>query len=169
MDKKFTIVRYFAYGLEILLLFVLQSTPNFIPEVFGGRPLLLIPAALTIAYFEPEIPAMFFGIACGVLLDFGYGDNVGYYTVILGVISFVLGWIFSDYMVVSFFNATAFSAGIITGVVCLFFLFFYIFAGKGEAGMYFLTHYVSKIIYTILCSVLLYFLNKGLFRALLDY
>ena len=86
MDKKFTVVRYFAFGIEILILFILQSTPNLIPEVFGGRPLLLIPAAITIAYFEPEIPAMFFGIACGVLLDLGGGDNIGYYTIMLGVI-----------------------------------------------------------------------------------
>lgn len=169
MDRKFTIVRYFAYAVEILLLFIFQSTPGLIPEVFGGKPMLLIPAALTIAYFEPEIPAMFYGIACGALLDFGYGDNLGYYTVMLGVICFLLGWIFSDYMVVSFFNATAFSAVIITGLIGLNFLLFYIFAGKGEPGLYFITHYASKIIYTFLCGVIIYFLNKGLFRSLLDY
>ncbi len=169
MDKKFTIVRYFAFGLEILLLFIIQATPNFIPEIFGGRPLLLIPAVLTIAYFEPEIPAMFFGIAGGVLLDLSYSDNIGYYTITLGIICFLLGWIFRDYMVVSFFNATAFSAVIIVGVISIYFLIFYIFAGKGEAGMYFLYHYVSKIIYTFVCGILLYFVNKGLFRALLDY
>ncbi|MEE3427761.1 MAG: rod shape-determining protein MreD [Ruminococcus sp.] len=169
MDRKFTIVRYIAFGIEILILFILQSTPNLIPEVFGGRPLLLIPAAITIAYFEPEIPAMFYGIACGILLDLGYSEFPGYYTIMLGVICFLLGWIFRDYMVVSFFNATAFSAVIITGVIGINFLFFYVFAGKGEAGMYFLTHYVSKIIYTFLCGIVLYFINKGLFRSLLDY
>lgn len=169
MDKKFTVVRYFAFGIEILILFILQSTPNLIPEVFGGRPLLLISAAITIAYFEPEIPAMFFGIACGVLLDLGGGDNIGYYTIMLGVICFLLGWIFRDYMVISFFNATAFSAVIITGVICINFLFFYIFAGKGEAGMYFVQHYISRIVYTFLCGIVLYFINKGLFRSLLDY
>lgn len=169
MDKKFTVVRYIAFGLEILLLFIIQSTPNLIPEVMGGQPLLLIPAALTIAYFEPEIPAMFFGLSCGILLDLGCGDNLGYYTVLLGVICFLLGWIFRDYMVVSFLNATAFSAVIITVLICVNFLFFYIFAGKDEPGMYFLNHYVSKIIYTVLCGVILYFVNKGLFRSLLDY
>lgn len=169
MDKKFTVVRYIAYGVEILLLFILQSTPNLMPEIFGGKPLLLIPAAITIAYLEPEIPAMFYGIACGVLLDLGYGDNIGYYTILLGAVCFVLGWIFSDYMVVSFFNATAFSAIITTGLVCIYFLFFYLFAGKNEPGLYFVTHYVSRIVYTFLCGVVLYFINKGLFRALLDY
>lgn len=169
MDKKFTVVRYIAYGLEILLLFILQATPNLLPEVFGGKPLLLIPAALTIAFFEPEIPAMFFGIACGVLLDFGYGDNIGYYTVMLGIICFILGWIFRDYMVVSFLNATAFSAVIIAGLICLNFLFFYLFAGKDEPGLYFVSHYISRAVYTFLCGIILYFINKGLFRSLLDY
>ena len=169
MDKKFTVVRYFAYGMEILLLFILQSTPNLIPELFGGKPLLLIPAAITIALFEPEIPAMFFGISSGILLDLGYGDNIGFYTVTLGVICFLLGWIFRDYMVVSFLNATAFTTVITTGLICLYFLFFYIFAGKGEAGFYFVNHYISKIVYTFLCGVILYFLNKAIFRSLLDY
>ena len=43
--------RYLAYTLEILVLFLLQETPNFIPCLWGIRPTLLIPAALTIALF----------------------------------------------------------------------------------------------------------------------
>ncbi len=169
MDRKFTAARYFAYGLEILLLFILQSTPNLLPELFGGKPLLLLPAAITIALFESEIPAMFFGLASGILLDLGYGDNIGFYTVMLAIVCFLLGWIFRDYMVVNFLNATAFTAVITAGLICLYFLLFYIFSGKSGAGYYFINHYVSKIVYTFLCGIILYFLNKGLFRSLLDY
>ena len=42
-------IRFFAYFLEILVLFMVQETPGLMPSVYGVRPTLLIPAALLIA------------------------------------------------------------------------------------------------------------------------
>ncbi|HCB90399.1 MAG TPA: rod shape-determining protein MreD, partial [Ruminococcaceae bacterium] len=50
-----------GYSIEILVLFVLQETPGLIPEIGGARPVMLIPAAVCIAMFESETPAMAFG------------------------------------------------------------------------------------------------------------
>lgn len=168
MEKKYTVFRYIAYGLEIIILFVIQTTPFLLPEILGGRPLLLIPAALTIAFLEKEIPAMFFGLACGLLMDLGYSDNAGFYTFALVLICFALGMIFRDYMVVSFLNATAFTSVVTVTLVCLFFLFYYIIPGKGNVLCYFAQHCISQIIYTILCGMALYFLNRALHRNLRD-
>ncbi len=168
MNTRYTVFRYVAYGLELLLLFILQSTPRLIPEIFGGKPLLLLPAVLTIAYLEDSLPAMFFGLAGGVLLDLGYSDNIGYYSFLLTVICFALSLIFRDYMVVSFFNATAFTAVITTVLVCVYFLFFFIFAGRENSMFYFVQHYISRIIFTILCGMPLYLLNKFIYRNLRD-
>ena len=41
-------IRFFAYFLEILVLFMVQETPGLMPSVYGVRPTLLIPAALLI-------------------------------------------------------------------------------------------------------------------------
>lgn len=168
MEKKYTIVRYVAYGLEILILYILQGTPVFLPEIAGGKPLILIPVALTIAFFENEIPAMFFGLASGALLDIGTGGNIGYYTVMLTIICFAIGVIFRDYMVVSFLNAMAFCSAISVGLICINFVVFYIFSGKAEAGTYFVNHYISRIIYTIVISPIFYYVNKGLYKNLRD-
>ncbi|MCH5298538.1 MAG: rod shape-determining protein MreD [Ruminococcus sp.] len=168
MNTRYTAVRYTAYALELLLLFVLQSTPRLLPEILGGKPLLLLPAALTIAFLEDSIPAMFFGLAGGVLLDFGYSDNVGYYAFLLTIICFVLSLIFRDYMVVSFLNATAFTAAITSVLMCVYFLFFFIFAGRENSLIYFVQHYISRIIFTILCGMPLYLLNKFIYRNLRD-
>lgn len=168
MDKRYTIFRYIAYSLEILILYVLQGTPVLIPEIFGGRPLFLIPVALTIAFFENEVTAMFFGLACGVLLDVGMGGNLGFYTIIMTLSGFIIGNIFRDYMVVSFINAMAFCSAFSGGIICLYFLLFYIFAGRGEVDYYFVNHYLSRIIYTIAVSPVFYFLNKSLYKGLRD-
>lgn len=168
MNTRYTAIRYTAFGLELLLLFVLQSTPYLLPEVFGGKPLLLLPAVLTIAFLEDSIPAMFFGLAGGVLIDFGYSDNIGFYVFLLTIICFVLSLIFRDYMVVSFLNATAFTAAITSVLMCVYFLFFFIFAGRENALIYFAQHYISRIILTILWGMPLYLLNKFIYKNLRD-
>ena len=168
MNTRYTAFRYIAFGLELLLLFVLQSTPHLMPEILGGKPLLLLPAVLTIAFLEDSVPAMFFGLAGGVLIDLGYSDNVGFYAFLLTIICFVLSLIFRDYMVVSFLNATAFTAAITTVLMCVYFLFFFIFAGRENALIYFAQHYISRIIYTILCGMPLYLLNKFIYKNLRD-
>ena len=52
------VIRYLAYTLELLVLFMLQETPGLLPPLFGARPVLLFPAVITIAMFETEIPAL---------------------------------------------------------------------------------------------------------------
>lgn len=168
MERRFTVFRFIAYSLELLLLFVLQTTPSLLPEIYGGKPLLMIPAVLTIAFMEEQIPAMFFGLAGGALLDFGYSDTLGYYTIMLTIICFVISFIFRDYMVVSFLNAMGFTALITAALVSLYFIFFIALAGKGGL-MYYVSHYISRIVYTIVCTVPLYFINKFLFRNLMDF
>ena len=52
------LIRYLAYVLELLVLFMLQETPGLLPSIFGARPVLLFPAVVAIAMLEPEVPAL---------------------------------------------------------------------------------------------------------------
>ena len=168
MEKRYTVFRYIAYSIEILLLFIIQTTPNFLPEIFGSKPILLIPVALSIAFFEEEKPAMFFGLGCGIFIDLSSSNNIGFYAVTLTLTTFVVSQIFRDYMVVSFLNSLAFSAGIIVILVGLYFVFFYVFEGKSSPLYHFVHHYISRIIYTICFVPVLYKVNKYLYRNLRD-
>lgn len=168
MDRRYAAFRYLAYSLEFLLLFILQTTPNLMPEFFGSKPLLLLPAALTVSYFESEIPSMFFGLAGGLMLDFGYCDSPAFFAFLLTIVCFFVSVTFRDYMFVSFFNTSVFTMVICTGSVLLFFLFFYVFGGKGHSVYFFVHHYISRIVYTVLCGFALYFINSSLYRALRD-
>lgn len=168
MEKKYTAFRYIAYSLEILLIYVIGGSGLVLPELFGGRPMLLISAALTIAFFENELPSMFFGIASGALIDIGTDGNIGFFTFALGFSCFVIGNIFRDYMVVSFLNSLAFCGGFILGLIVLKFIIKYGINGFNNSGYYFLHHYVARIVYTFVLSPLLYWLNKGLYRNLRD-
>ena len=79
------VIRYLAYTLELLVLFMLQETPGLLPPLFGARPVLLFPAVITIAMFETEIPALAFGVVGGLFCDFGLSGTLGFHALVLGV------------------------------------------------------------------------------------
>lgn len=159
MEKIYTVLRYFAYGFEILLLYIMQGTPNFLPEIFGARPILLLPAAFCIAAFEKQIPALFYGLACGVLCDLSATGVIGFFSFGLALFSFLEAALFERYMVRNFLNAVLLSVLGCIGLLCLYFLIFVLPQDFAGGFSYFLRHYVSKILYTFVFTAPLYGLN----------
>lgn len=163
MELKYRAFRYFAYSLEILIFYVISGVPNVIPQLFGGKPCLLIPIALSIAVFENEKVAMIFGAVCGLLTDFGFSNSVGYYAIFLAIICFFVGF-FSDNLIVGSLQNTLIIGFIaITVIIGLYFVFFYIFTGFENLSAIFLKRYVSKIVYTFVFVPVFYYLNRLLY------
>ena len=84
------LVRYLAYTLEILVLFMVQETPGLLPAIGGARPVLLFPAVVTIAMFEAEVPSLGFGVLGGLLCDFGFSGMLGFHALVLGLLCFFI-------------------------------------------------------------------------------
>lgn len=158
--------RYFAYTLEILIFYVLQGTPNLVPELFGSKPLLLIPIALTIASRERVVPSLVFGAACGVLTDIGSGSSVGFFAITLTLVCFAEVSIYENYLVPSFLTVSIISVISVPCIIGMYFLLFRFFAGIEECGYLFVHHYISRIVYTLLMTIPLYYLNRLLYRLL---
>ena len=57
-ERKYTFLKFFAYVIEIIIFYILEGVPNLFPEVLQGKPLFLLPIALSIGFFEKEISAM---------------------------------------------------------------------------------------------------------------
>lgn len=160
MEGKLKFLRYIAYAIEILLLYILSGTAGLLPSVMGVRPLLLLPAALMISVFESEQPAMYLGFVCGALIDVGSDARIGYYTVILTVLCFALGYCARNFYVVSFLNAMVVGAIAVTVILLLD---FFIFSGAvvlPHAGLNFLRHWLIRIIYTLVFLPPLYWFNR---------
>ncbi len=158
--------RYLAYSLEILLLFVLGSTPSFMPEFFGATPCLLLSLAITIAVFESELVAMSFGVVCGALIDLGYSNSIGTFAISLTVVCFVLGFVSNNYITANFYNVMLSAVVIITALLSLHFLITIVMAGVENASLYYANHYISRIVQTVLCTVIFYFVNKFIYSTL---
>lgn len=165
-ERKNAVFRYIAYSLEIILCFVLLSTPNLIPEIAGAKPALLLCVALTVAVFEHEIPAMIFGAAAGILMDLGYSHSVGLFAISLTLICFLLGWIANNLVTANIWNFLLIAAVVIGGVYMLYYLIWFVWAGIEDSGVYFYGHILSRMIQTFLWSIGFYFLNRFIYHTL---
>ncbi|MFR5134584.1 MAG: rod shape-determining protein MreD [Acutalibacter sp.] len=159
------LIRYLAYVLELLVLFMLQETPGLLPSIFGARPVLLFPAVVAIAMLEPEVPALLFGVVGGLFCDFGLSGMLGFHALVLGVLCFFISLVIRTYLQNNM--ATAILTGVWSiGLVVLaqwFFLYFFQYSYPAYALTH---HYLPKYFYTLLFLPLLYLLNRGLSQAL---
>ncbi len=158
------VIRYLAYVLELLVLFMLQETPGLLPAIFGTRPVLILPAVITIAMFEEELPAMSFGIVGGLFCDFGLSGTLGFHALVLGVLCFFVSVLIRVYLQVNMVTALITGLWTISLVVCAqwFFLYYFTYSMPEYA---FVHHYLPKLFYTMIFVPLVYLLNRGLSQA----
>ncbi len=164
MDGKLKFLRYVAYVLEIIILYALSGTPGFMPSIFGTKPLLLLPVAITIAVFESEIPAMIFGLICGSLCDIGFTDRIGFYTIALTILCFAFGYCARNFFVTNFLNAMVIGCITISVLLTVHFLIYWAAADIASPMLHFAKHYLVRIFYTLLFLPPLFWFNR-LFRS----
>ena len=160
------LVRYIAYSLELYLLFVVQQTPGLFPEIYGARPVLLFPAVLSMAMLEREIPAMVFGVAAGLLVDFGFGGALGFHAIVLAVFCFWISILCHTILQVNLGTSSLLSIGSIALIVVLGWLYQYLWAGYAYPSYALVRHYLPKYVYTLLLFPITFLLNKGIFTHL---
>ena len=94
--KRFRVLRYIAYTIEIIVFFIIQQTPGLIPSVYGILPTLLIPIAGSIAMFEGPVFSLFYGLCIGLLLYYGTNCTFGFPALILGLFCFTFSFLIQD-------------------------------------------------------------------------
>lgn len=160
--QKMKVIRYFAYTIELLVLFMVQETPGLVPSLFGARPVLLIPAALSISMFENEVASMSFGLLGGLLIDFGGGAVLGYHGLLLSVTCYAIG-LFAANLIQTNFLTSMLTAIVVTGALLfLHWVFFYLLFNYEYAMYAFTAHYVPRFCYTIAIMPITYFFNRAL-------
>jgi rod shape-determining protein MreD len=161
MESRYRFIRYFAYVLELLILFMLQQTPGLLPPLFGSRPILLIPAVLAIAMFEPEVPAMAFGLFGGLLIDFGIGGALGFHGILLAVFCYITGAFSANLLKTNLFTSFLVNLVSLSAIVCLQWVFFYVLYDYEFAGYAFIHHYLPRIGYSLLLTPLTFYFNRA--------
>jgi rod shape-determining protein MreD len=159
---KYKWIRYFAYVIEILVFSMVQETPGLIPQLFGARPVLLIPIALCIALFENEKAAMGFGLLCGLLIDFGMGGILGFHALLLAVACYSLGILAANLIRTNFLTAMIIAITVTGVILVLQWLFFFLFYGYEEPVYALTAHYLPRFCYTLVFAPIAYYFNRAL-------
>ena len=124
--------------------------------------MLLIPAALSIAFFETDLAAMAFGVLCGLFLDFGMGTAFGFHGLFLGVMCWLLGCLAAELIRTNLL--TAILAGML-GIVLLLsiqWFFCYLLYGYDYPGYAYVHHYLPRMGYTLIFMPITYYFNRAL-------
>ncbi len=158
--NRYKAVRYLAFFLEIVLCYIIQITPGMMPEVFGGRPVLLLPLALTFSVFEDEIPSIFWGVLCGLLADVNYSGPTGYYAIMLAIVCYSASVLMKNYMHTNLLTIMLIATVVIPVMMAGQFLLFYIAMGYDYIWEYFAAHYIARIIFTWAFVPVMYAVNR---------
>ncbi len=157
--KRFRVVKYIIFSLEIIIAFVLQNTPYLLPEVYGGKAVLLIPLALSIAMFEPPVPSVIFGAVCGLIADGGYGGTMGYYAILIAILCYITSLLVENYIRQSLLTVMLIALVGIPIILFGQFAFYYLFMGYSNPWDFFIQHYLSRMVYTLVFVPLFFGFN----------
>ncbi len=166
MKSSRVFFRYLAFSVEILLLWVLQSTPKLMPEFFGAKPFLLLAAALSFSVCCEVSPSVILGAVCGVLADISSGGTVGFFSVAVTLVCFAQATLLDIYINRNFLSCSVLSIGSTAAVIFIYFLLFRLFAGMPDCGALFFGRYLPRAAYTALTFFPLYLLNSFVARKL---
>lgn len=161
MENRYKFFRYFAYTVEILIAFMVQETPNLIPSICGARPVLLIPIALSIAMFESETAAMSFGLFCGLMVDFGINNTLGFHGLLLAVMCYTVGLMVINLLRTNVLTAIIVAAVALTIIVGLDWVFFFVLRGYEYSIYALVNHYLPRLVYTLVLMPIAYFFNRA--------
>lgn len=159
---KYKYFRYFAYLIELLIFFMVQETPGLVPELFGARPVILIPVALAISMFENETVGMFFGLFCGLLIDFGAGGTLGFHGLLLSAVCYGIGLITANLVQTNFLTAMLIAIVTTAALCILHWLFFFVFFGYEHVVYALVSHYIPRFFYTIAITPIIYYFTRAL-------
>lgn len=152
--------KYLLYVAEIILGLLWQVTPYGLPEVFGGKAVILVPLAVSFAMVEKEIPAMLLAVACGWLTDSTYSGAIGFYVILLVLVCFGVSVSCQHYIRRNWLTVLLLGLVTIPPIFVLHFLFYYILPGYEEGGYLFVRHYLARIVYTLTFLPLCYSVNR---------
>ncbi len=161
MDSYYKYIRYLAYTIEILVFYVIEGIPNIFPDIKGVRPILLILVAIMISLFEGKKVGTVFGLIVGLFLDYGASGDIGFYSVVITCVSFLVGVIAQKMIKFNLITSILIAISFTTIVYMAHFMVKYLLCGYSDIIYSMLNHYLIGILYTSLFSPFIYFFNKA--------
>ena len=142
----------------IIICFLLQSTIFQVLSFASIVPNLMVVVTASFGFMRGRKEGLFVGLFCGLLIDLFYGSYLGVYALIYVYIGYVNG------MFKKFFYPDDIKLPLLlisaSDLTCnlIVYLLLFLFRGQLHFSFYFLHIMLPELIYTILVTLILYFL-----------
>ena len=163
--RLIVVMRYIAYFMLFLLLYVVQSTPGLL-TVFGAKPNLLLCAAVCLAMFEGEFVGGLYGALAGILLDLSSDGYFGFYALLLCIFCTVVGLMVIYLLRLTVGNALWLVLGVTAICELLRYYFYYHIWGYAGSWHILTEDLLPGCIYTLLVTPLLFWGIRWFVRRL---
>lgn len=161
--NRLAFFRHLTYCLLLILLHTLDTTPRLF-ELFGGKPTLVLPAALAIAMCEGEFVGGLYGAFAGLLMDSSAFSLFGFNAFFLLAACVGAGLLVSNLVRNTAATNIFFSLVVTLLLTNLRFLFvFGIYRYDGVWPVY-LRQVLLTSLYTALSAAPVFLLTRGIFR-----
>lgn len=163
-NNKPKYIRYVIYAVILVLTAILQNSPGGIPEIFGARAFILLPACVSIAMFEREIAAAVFGAFAGFLWDVSLGRD-GFNAFLLLLICAICSLLISHFMRNNVLTGLVLGAGSVVIYNIIYVIVNLIADGAGLSVKQVFTFYLPSGVYTLIFVPIFYFLTSWVFNS----
>lgn len=148
--------RFIILILEILVLFIIQSTMFHYIALINIMPNLLLIIVVSMAYIKGRNYGMLTGFIVGLLLDLTFGNLIGLYALIYVTIGFLAGYSNAIYSEDDYVLPVVLIAIGDLLYNLIYYVFEFLLRGKLDILFYFRRIILPEIIYTVLASVFIY-------------
>ncbi|HCC35117.1 MAG TPA: hypothetical protein DEQ02_05580 [Ruminococcaceae bacterium] len=148
-------LRHALYAVILILCYMLQSA-GILPRIYGISALPVIPAVTGIAMLESDTAGIFYGLAAGILMDFGSVGFPGFNAVLLMTAGCTVGLMITLLLRRSKISAVLMTSGVLFVYVTLHWLFFYLFAGHSQAFYHYVRYSLPCAFYSLITFFVIY-------------
>lgn len=145
---------------ELLLIAAVNNYIGLMPEFFGGRPLLIIAAALSISACADSKTSVIFGALCGALADILSRGAIGFYAIALTLCGYAVSELMSKVFNPNFYSALLLIFSASVTLITVRYAVNAFSYGFAESAVLYFYRGMSKIVLTFTAAVPLYLLNR---------
>lgn len=153
-------IKYAVTVLIILVCHLLQNVGGLFPEIFGARCFLLIPAVIFLSIGEEPFSAAMLGLFSGLLWDLTSLVHMGFNCLFFMLSCYIISALTIYIARNTFITNILLSSATVIFYCFIYWLFFILIKGVSGAELTIISFYLPSAIYTIVISLVLYFIIK---------
>lgn len=155
-----TAVRRMLFAAELFIAAILNAAVGVMPELYGGRPLVAVAAALSVAACEKPAASVIFGAVGSVAADLQFSGKIGFYSFAVALCCYAVPSLMQSRFKPNHATALLLIFFSVAAIIAARYIFFVFELGVFDSAVLFVRHGISKTVLTFACAVPLYFFNR---------